>query len=136
MSDLVNSLHIASSGMSVQSDRLKIISQNIANADNTAATPGGDPYRRKVISFHNLLDRELGVERVAVRKLGEDKSDFTMKYDPNHPAADDAGYIKLPNVDVMIEMGDLREAQRSYEANVNVVEVTKTMMQDVIGVLR
>lgn len=134
--DLVNSLYIAQSGMEVQSERLKVIAQNIANADNVGLTPGEDPYRRQIISFQNKLDRELGVHRVEVRKVGYDKSAFKLKYDPMHPAANEQGYIKLPNVNVMIENGDLKEAQRTYEANVNVVEVTKSMLQNTVGLLR
>jgi flagellar basal-body rod protein FlgC len=136
MVDLINSLHVSSSGMAAQSERLKIISQNIANVDNTGSSPGAEPYRRKVISFRNQLDKELGVDKVQVYKIGVDKSDFEKKYDPNHPAADEQGYVLRPNVNTMIEMGDLREAQRSYEANVNAVEVAKSMMQNTLGVLR
>lgn len=134
--DLVNSLYVAASGMEAQSERLKIVAQNIANADNVGMKPGDTPYRRQVISFHNVLDKEMGVDKVKVRKVGKDDSDFQAKYDPNHPAADDKGYIFLPNVNVMVETGDLKEAQRSYEANVNVVEVTKSMLQNTIGLIR
>jgi len=134
--DLVNSLYIAASGMHAQSERLKVVSQNIANADNTGSAPGEDPYRRKIISFKNVLDKEMGVETLQVHKIGEDQSDFVLKFDPNHPAANADGYVKLPNVNTMIEMGDLREAQRSYEANINVIEVSKGMLQQTIGLLR
>lgn len=134
--DLVNSLHIAASGMKAQSERLKIISQNIANADNTGTVPGEAPYRRKTISFKNVLDKELGIEKLEVYKVGEDPSPFEQKFDPSHPAADASGYVLRPNVNTMIEMGDLREAQRSYEANINVIEVSKGMLQQTIGLLR
>ncbi len=133
--DLVNSLHIASSGMGAQSERLKIIAQNIANADNVGNSPDDEPYRRKVISFRNHFDRELGADRVEVYRIGVQKGELPKKYDPNHPAADPDGYITMPNVNPLIEMSDLREAQRSYEANVNVVEVTKRMLQQTIGIL-
>ncbi|MBI1275810.1 flagellar basal body rod protein FlgC [bacterium] len=136
MVDLINSLHISSSGMKAQSERMKIISQNIANADDTASTPGGKPYQRKVISFRNALDKELGTETVRVHKVGVDKSEFEKKYDPSHPAADAQGYVLYPNVNVMVEMGDMKEAERTYDANVQAVEVAKSMMQNTLGVLR
>lgn len=133
--DLVNSLHIAASGMKAQSDRLRIVSQNIANADSVGEFPGDDPYRRKTIAFRNELDREIGVEKVKVSRYGVDDSPFKLKYEPHHPAADERGYIKQPNVNSMIEMMDMREARRSYEANLNVIEVSKAMLQQTIGLL-
>lgn len=134
--DVRDSLVIAASGMKVQSDRLRIVSQNIANADSVGDKPGATPYRRKTISFKNVLDREMGVEKVAVNKYDVDRSDFIKKYDPTHPAADNEGYVLRPNVNTMIEMVDMREAQRGYEANLNVVEVSKSMLQQTIGLLK
>lgn len=134
--DLVNSLHIASSGMMAQSDRLRIVAQNIANADAVGDKPGAQPYRRKVLSFKNALDRELGVETIRVSKYGFDQSPFNKKFDPGHPAADAEGYILTPNVNTMVEMVDMREARRGYEANLNVIEVSKSMLQQTIGLLR
>jgi len=136
MSDLVNSLHIAAAGMKVQSDRLRIVSENIANADSMPTRPGQEPYRRKVISFRNHLDREMGVDKVEVYKYGYDKSDFKKKYDPGHPAADADGYVLTPNVNTILEMVDMREAQRGYEANINVIEVSKGMLQRTVDMLR
>jgi flagellar basal-body rod protein FlgC len=101
-----------------------------------AEVPGGDPYRRKTISFKNQLDRELGLETVRVGKVGEDPSDFRMKYDPGNPAADAKGYVKLPNVNSLIEMSDMREAQRSYEANLKAIEVARSMLQRTIDLIR
>ena len=136
MVDLVNSLHIAASGMKAQSDRLRIVSENIANAESTGQSPDDAPYRRKVLSFKNELDREMGVNLVKVAKYGYDDSEFEKKFDPSHPAADADGYILKPNVNPMIEMMDMREARRSYESNMNVVEVSKSMLMQTVDMLR
>ena len=134
--DLVNSLHIAASGMHAQSDRLRVVSENIANADSTGTQPGEQPYRRKTISFKNQLDREMGVDLVGTAKYGTDSSEFPLKYEPNNPMADANGYVKYPNVKPMVEMVDMREARRGYEANLNVVEVSKSMLMQTIGMLK
>jgi len=134
--DLMESLMISAAGMRVQGERLRVISENIANVDSVSERPGGDPYRRKTISFQNALDREMGVNLVKVKKVGLDPSEFTRKYDPNNPAADPSGYVKLPNVNALIEMNDMREAQRSYEANLKVIEVSRGMLQRTIDLLR
>jgi flagellar basal-body rod protein FlgC len=134
--DLMESLMISAAGMRVQGERLRVISENIANVDSVSEVPGGDPYRRKTITFQNALDRELGANLVKVKKVGLDPSEFTRKYDPSNPAADKAGYVKLPNVNALIEMNDMREAQRSYEANLKVIEVSRGMLQRTIDLLR
>lgn len=134
--DLMDTLAISAAGMRVQGERLRVISENIANADSVSEVRGGDPYRRKTITFKNELDRQQGLELVKVSKVGLDPSEFTRKYDPNSPAADNQGYVKLPNVNALIEMGDMREAQRSYEANLKVVEVARGMLQRTIDILR
>jgi flagellar basal-body rod protein FlgC len=134
--DLMDSLAISAAGMRVQGERLRVISENIANADSVSELPGGDPYRRKTITFKNELDRQAGLDLVKVSKVGLDPSEFTRKYDPNNPAADRSGYVKLPNVNALIEMSDMREAQRSYEANLKVVEVARGMLQRTIDILR
>jgi flagellar basal-body rod protein FlgC len=134
--DLMESLMISAAGMRVQGQRLRVVSENLANADSVSEVPGGDPYRRKTISFKNALDRELGMETVQVSKVGEDPSDFRIKYDPGNPAADAKGYVKLPNVNSLIEMTDMREAQRSYEANLRAIEVARTMLQRTIDLIR
>ena len=130
-----NSMTIAASGMRVQSDRMKVIAENIANADSTSPTPGGDPYRRKVSTVTTDFDRELGVSLVKSGKTVEDKSDFRSQYDPGNPNADKQGYVKLPNVDPLIEIMDTREAQRSYEADLTVMTSTKEMMSQAVGLL-
>lgn len=134
--DLMESLTISAAGMRVQGQRLRVVAENLANADSVSEVPGGDPYRRKTISFKNALDRELGMETVQVSKVGVDPSDFRMKYDPGNPAADAKGYVKLPNVNNLIEMSDMREAQRSYEANLRAIEVARTMLQRTIDLIR
>jgi flagellar basal-body rod protein FlgC len=134
--DLMESLMISAAGMRAQGQRLRVVAENLANADSVAEVPGGDPYRRKTISFKNQLDRELGLETVQVQKVGEDPSDFRMKYDPSNPAADAKGYVKLPNVNSLIEMTDMREAQRSYEANLKAIEVARNMLQRTIDLIR
>ena len=134
--DLMESLAISAAGMRVQGERLRVISENIANADSVSEVPGGDPYRRKTITFQNALDREMGLSLVKVKKVGLDPSEFTRRYDPSNPAADQRGYVKLPNVNALIEMNDMREAQRSYEANLKVIEVSRGMLQRTIDLLR
>ena len=134
--DLKQTMFISASGMKAQGTRLRVIAENVANADSTANTSGGDPYRRKIVSFSNELNRELGARTVRVNDIVEDTSDFGLRYDPNHPAADADGYIRLPNINTLVEVMDMREAQRSYQANLNVIEATKTMLQRTLDILR
>jgi flagellar basal-body rod protein FlgC len=134
--DLMESLMISAAGMRAQGQRLRVVAENLANADSVSEVPGGDPYRRKTITFKNALDKELGLKTVQVSKVGEDQSDFRMKYEPGNPAADAKGYVKLPNVNSLIEMTDMREAQRSYEANLRAIEVARTMLQRTIDLIR
>jgi len=136
MSEFQKAMQVATSGMMAQNLRVRIISQNIANADSLATTPGGNPYQRQTISFKNAFDRAAGVEVVEVGKVGVDRAPFGQKFDPGHPAADENGYVKLPNVKPLIEMVDLRQAQRSYEANLRVVDVARTMVARTIDLLR
>lgn len=135
-SDLIKSMHIAASGMKAQTERLKVVSQNIANAESIGTRPGEDPYRRKVLTFKNEMDRKMEVERVRVGKYGYDDSPFELRYQPSHPAADERGYVKYPNVNRLVEMMDMREARRGYEANLNVIEVSKGMLNQTINMLR
>lgn len=134
--ELMDSLFIAGAGMKAQSDRLRVVSENIANAESTGSTPGAQPYRRKTISFHNMLDKELGVNLVQTNKIGVDRSDFQKVFNPSHPAADQDGYVMMPNVNTLVEMVDMREARRGYEANVNVIEIAKSMLNQTISMLR
>lgn len=137
MSDpLTAAMAIASTGLQAQSTRMRVVSENVANANSTADVPGGDPYRRKTVTFDAELDRAIGASTVKVKAIGVDKSDFRMNYDPSHPAADAAGYVKMPNVSALIEMADLREATRSYEANLNIIEQARTMMMRTADLIR
>lgn len=133
---LSDSLAIASSGMKAQGDRLRVVSENIANADSTGKTPNEEPYRRKVVIFQNALDKELGISTVKVAKRTNDMSEFRKKYEPTHPAADEKGYVMYPNVNNIVEMMDMREARRGYEANLNVIEVSKSMLSRTLDLLR
>ncbi len=134
--DFIKTLAIAASGLRAQAGRMRIISENIANADSTPSSPGADPYRRKIPTFHGELDRALDVQLVEMGKVQLDQSDFRLKYEPGHPAADANGNVKYPNVNPLVEMTDMREAQRSYEANINVVTATRRMLQRTIDILK
>jgi flagellar basal-body rod protein FlgC len=136
MADFLKSMSIAASGLRAQAGRMRIISENIANADSTPSSPGADPYRRKVPSFNTELDRTLGARVVSMGKGGTDKSDFRLKYEPGHPSADANGNVKYPNVNSLVEMTDMRDAQRSYEANINVISATRRMLQRTLDILR
>ena len=133
--DFSTSMTVAASGLRAQSERMKIIAENIANANSTSPTPGGDPYRRKIATQQNNFDRELGANLVTSGKPLNDQSDFRSQYDPGNPTADKQGYIKLPNVDPLIEIMDMKEAQRSYEANLTVMTSTKQMMSQAVSLL-
>ncbi len=136
MSDLLKSMDVAASGMKSQGTRLRVISENVANAGSTALTPEGEPYRRKLVTFGSALNRELGVELVDVRRISRDSSDFGRRYEPYHPAADVTGYVATSNVNSVIEMADMREAQRSYQANLKVLQASRRMLQQTIELLR
>lgn len=134
--ELQNAMIIANSAMRAQSVRMRVIAENIANADTTGQTPGADPYRRKTISFKNVLDRQMGVDKLQAGRIGTDNGEFNLKYDPSHPAADEKGYVKMPNVNNLIETMDMKEAQRSYEANLGVIEINRGMYQRTLELLR
>jgi flagellar basal-body rod protein FlgC len=134
--EFIKSLAIAAAGMRVQSGRMRVISENIANADSTAATTGGDPYRRRIVTFHEQLDDTMGVRVVGLGPVATDSSDFHTKFEPGHPAADANGLVKYPNVNTIVEMTDMREAQRSYDANINIITATRTMIQRTLDILR
>jgi flagellar basal-body rod protein FlgC len=135
-SDFDRAVKVAISGLTVQSGRMRVVAENIANAESTSRTPNGDPYRRKVPTFSSHFDKELGVATVGLGKVEVDRTDFRTRYEPGHPAADANGYVKYPNVDTLVESVDMREAQRSYEANLNVVTATRRMVIQTIGILK
>jgi flagellar basal-body rod protein FlgC len=134
--DLTKALSISASGMDVQTARLRVIAENLANQDTTGSTPGADAYRRKTISFENKLDQSLGVDLVRVRQVGRDDSELPLHYDASHPAANADGYVKTPNVNSFVEVMDMREAERSYSANLQVLQVTRGMLTRAIDLLK
>jgi flagellar basal-body rod protein FlgC len=136
MAGVVDAFLISGAGVRAQGDRLRVVAENIANADSTGQTPGAAPYRRKTITFKNVLDHQMNIEKVVVSGYGVDKSDFKKKYDPSHPAADAAGYVLYPNVNPIIEMVDMHEAQRAYEANLNAIDVSKSEIAKTLALLK
>ena len=136
MDPLVASLKISASGLEAQSSRLRVVSENLANARSTGDVPGADPYRRKTVSFAQELDRAAGVETVEIKKIGVDRSDFRTEYDPGNPAADVNGVVKYPNVNILVEMADMREANRSYEANLQSIRQARDLINSTIDLLR
>ena len=136
MGDLISSLKISAAGMKVQGSRLRVIAENLANVDSLPTEPGKSPYRRKTIFFQNILDRKLDLNLVEVKKVGLDKSEFSSRLDPSHPAANEDGYVKIPNVKTLVEVMDMREAQRSYEANLTAIRSARSMLTRTIDLLR
>ncbi len=134
--DLLKSIAIAASGLRAQTGRMQVISENIANADSTPTQPGGDPYRRQIATFQAEMDRTLGARVVKLGTTAKDTSDFQVKNQPGHPAADASGNVRYPNVNPLIEMTDLRDAQRSYSANLNVISATRAMIQRTLDILK
>lgn len=134
--DFLKSMMIAASGLKAQSGRMRVIAENIANAKSTGNRPGEDPYQRKIPTFKAEFDRQMRVNVVELGKIHSDKTEFELRYEPGHPAANPEGYVQMPNVNTLVEAVDMREAQRSYEANLNVVDSTRKMMQRTLDILR
>ncbi len=134
--DLDKALGIAARGMDAQTTRLRVIAENLANQDSTGSMPGADPYRRKTVTFQNSMDQETGTAVVRVKQIGHDGSDFPMHYDPSNPAANANGYVKLPNVNSLVEVMDMREAERSYNANLSVMQAARGMLTRTIDLLK
>jgi len=129
-------LRIAGSGLEAQSVRLRVISENIANSQSTGDTPGADPYTRQTISFDSVLDRSLGVPLVRIKTIGRDDAPFKIEHDPGNPAADAGGFVKMPNVDVLTELADMREANRTYEANLQVAKQSAELLGQTVSLLK
>jgi flagellar basal-body rod protein FlgC len=136
MVDLTKTLQVSASGMEAQTTRLRVIAENLANQDTTGSTPGADAFRRKTITFENRLDSALGADTVRVKDIGRDQGDLPLRYDPSNPAANKDGYVKLPNVNSFIEVMDMREAERSYNANLAVMQATRSMLTRTIDMLK
>lgn len=134
--DLTKVLQISAAGMQAQTMRLRTISENLANADSLGETPGAEPYARKLVTFKNVFDKVLGANKVQIDKVTQDQSEFQKRFDPQHPAADRDGYVLTPNVNPLIELMDMRQAQRSYEANLSVIEVSKSMISRTLDLIR
>ena len=135
MDDISTAMQISAAGLRAQSGRLRVVAENLANANSTASAPGEDPYRRQVPVFSSYVDRALGAELVEVSRLSLDPTEFTLRYDPAHPAANSEGYIALPNVNPLVEMMDMREAQRSYEANLGALDTMRSMAASTLRIL-
>ena len=136
MNDFLSSLKIAATGLHAQSARMRVIAENLANADSAGKTPEEEPYRRRIPTFKAVMDEEAGGQVPQIGRLSYDQSDFNMRFEPGHPAADEKGYVRYPNVNSLIETMDMREAQRTYEANLNVVTVTRQMLGRTLDILR
>ncbi|MBZ8131785.1 flagellar basal body rod protein FlgC [Afifella sp. IM 167] len=136
MDPLASASQISAAGLRAQSTRLRVVSENIANAQSTSTTPGGDPYSRKTISFETIYDRTSGGASVRVKTVGTDDAPFRLEHDPEHPAADENGDVKMPNVNMIMEMADMREATRSYEANLQMMKQVRAMFSATIDLLR
>jgi flagellar basal-body rod protein FlgC len=134
--DFLKSIAIAASGLRAQAGRMRVIAENIANADSTAEQPGADPYRRKIPTFRTEIDRTLDAQVVALGRVRTDQSEFRLKFEPGNPSADANGNVKYPNVNSIIEMTDMREAQRSYEANLNLIGASRRMIQRTLDILK
>jgi flagellar basal-body rod protein FlgC len=134
--DFLKSIAIAASGLRAQAGRMRVIAENIANADSTAPTPEAEPYRRKVATFRSEVDRTINARLVMLGGVRSDPSEFRLKHEPGHPSADANGNVKYPNVNSLVEMTDMREAQRSYEANINVIGASRRMIQRTIEILK
>ncbi len=137
MSDfLISSIKTSASGLEAQSLRLRMVAENLANAQSTGSTPGSDPYRRKQVTFGAEMDLLTGAALVKVKKVQGDPKPFQLEYDPGNPAANASGYVKLPNVNMIVEMADMREASRSYESNLQAIKQAKEMISMTIDLLR
>jgi flagellar basal-body rod protein FlgC len=137
MSDpLLSSAKSAAAGLFAQSSRMRVVSENIANASTTGKTPGSDPYQRKTISFESEMDDNSGADLVKIDEIARDETPFQTEYMPGNPAADDKGKVKMPNVNMLVELADMREASRSYTANTQVIKQVRELVSMTIDLMR
>ena len=136
MTDLTRTLMISAAGMNAQSMRLRVAAENMANQDTAGLMPGAPPYKRKTVSFESRLDKAAGTDLVRIRQIGRDRADPLLRYDPSNPLADGRGYVQLPNVNPLIEMMDMRDAERAYSANLAVMHTTRGMLTRTIEMLK
>lgn len=136
MDALTTALKVAGSGLHAESTRLRVVSENIANANSTGETPGADPYARKTITFETSVDRLTQAALIGVDRIGTDDTAFGQVFDPGHPAANAEGYVKTPNVNAIIEMADMREANRSYQANLQVLKQARELITMTIDLMK
>jgi flagellar basal-body rod protein FlgC len=134
--DLPRTLAVAAHGMAAQNTRLRVVAENMANANSLAPSPDADPYRRRTVTFGTVTDPASGAQLVQVRRIGPDRSEFGLRHEPGHPAADERGYVRTPNVNSMVEMADLREAQRSYNANLATFDAARAIATRTLDLLR
>ena len=134
--DLQKAMGISAAGMDVQTTRLRVIAENLANQDATGSAPGADAYRRQTVTFVQRMDKAVGAETVRVKQIGHDMSDLPLRYDPSNPAANAEGYVKVPNVNAFIEMTDMHDAEHSYSANLAVMQATRQMLTRTIDLLK
>lgn len=136
MDPLISSLKVSASGLGAQSERLRVVSENMANAQSTGSFSGADPYQRKTITFSAELDRQTGARMVEVSAIANDTTAYPTEYQPGHEAADEFGYVKMPNVNILVEMADMREANRSYEANLQSIKQARELISMTIDLMR
>ncbi len=136
MDALQATMRVAAAGLDAQSRRVRVASENLANAESTGRTPGADPYTRKLISFENQFDEALGADLVRVSGVDLDTAPYRLEQDPSHPAADESGYVKRPNVNMLVEMADIREANRGYQANLQVIKQAREMIAMILDLMR
>lgn len=133
---LQSTLRIGASGLQAQSKRLRVIAENMANANSTGRTPGADPYTRKIVTFESELDQTADANAVRVAGIERHRAPHRVEHMPGHPAADAQGYVRLPNVDLIVEAADMREANRSYEANLQVIKQARELINMTLDLLR
>jgi flagellar basal-body rod protein FlgC len=134
-SGLFQSMKISLAGLQTQVARLKAVASNLANYKTTGSSPTENPYTRQLVTFKNTLDRTEGIKRVSVKRVVKDKTEYETRHEPGHPAADEKGYVKYPNVNRLVEIMDQREAQRTYESIMGTIDMTRDMIRSTISLI-